>query len=151
MVPAAILHDFGWSQLSKKGGVLIFDHSSTNNEVLGVRYKHRDIGVKIGKKILNKINYLKKLTDEILEIISQHDTRKGFISKNEGLVRDADKLWRFSKTGFKADIKRNIFTFKYLYNKINKQTTEKNFFYSDSAKKIAAEELKNRKREYKNR
>jgi len=42
------------------------------------------------------------LVPEILEIISHTDTRKGFISKNEGLVRDADKLWRTSQRGFAA-------------------------------------------------
>ena len=111
IIPAAILHDVGWSQLSKEEKFLIFNHNATNSEILEVRYKHQDAGVKISREILNELNYPKKIIDEIVEIISQHDTRESFISKNEGLVRDADKLWRFSKVGFAADIKRNAFVF----------------------------------------
>ncbi len=149
VVPAIILHDTGWSQLSSKDRMLIFNHQATKKQKLTVRYKHQDAGVKIGREILEKVNYPSELIPEILEIISQHDTRKDFISSEDGLVRDADKLWRFSKTGFDADIIRNRFDFWGLYDKLKEHRIEKDgFFYFKQAKKLAYKELEKRKKEY---
>ena len=104
VVPAAILHDIGWSQVSTKDRKVIFSPDKTPEIEYKIRIKHQKEGVKLARKILKKVNYPKNLTKHILEIISEHDTRKGFISKEEAAMRDADKLWRYSKTGFKADI-----------------------------------------------
>ncbi len=149
VVPAIILHDTGWSQLSQKERMLIFDHQVTKKQKIAMRYKHQEAGVEIGKKILEKVHYPSDLIPKILEIIFQHDTRDGFISSEEGLVRDADKLWRFSKTGFDADIICNRFDFWELYDKLKERRIEKEgFFYSKKAKKLAYKELEKRKKEY---
>lgn len=150
VIPAAILHDIGWSQLSKRERLSIFGDKLSKENKIKIRRKHEDLGVKLAKEILKKVNYDKNLIDEILEIISKHDTRQGFISKNEGVMRDADKLWRFSKAGIEADIIRNEFTFKFLYERLKTKTELTNFFYSETAKKIAREELKKRKEEFQN-
>ncbi len=147
VVPAIILHDIGWSQLNKDERMIALDHSATKDQKLEVRYKHQDAGVKLGKEILDQLNYPEDLIDEILEIISQHDTREGFISQNEGLVRDADKLWRFSKTGFTSYFSRNKFSLQQVYDKFIKKIELPNFFYSDKAKQIAYDELKMRKQD----
>lgn len=151
VVPAAILHDIGWSQLSKNERMLIFDHSVSQEKRLKARYKHQDLGVKLAKNILKEINYPEELTNEILEIISQHDTRKGFLSDNEGAVRDADKLWRFSKTGFYDDINKSNITSKYYYEKLHKLIGSPDFFYFGSSRKIAKEELDKRFNEFSSR
>ncbi len=147
VVPAIILHDIGWSQLTKDERMTIFDHSATKDEKLRVRYRHQDEGVRLGKDILNQVNYTQNLIEEILDIISQHDTREGFISQDEGLARDADKLWRFSKTGFIADLIRNKFSFQQLYDKLTNKIELPNFFYSNKAKQIAYDELEIRKKD----
>ena len=148
IIPAIILHDTGWSQLSDEERMTIFDNNATKDEKLKLRYKHQEEGVIIAKNILEQVKYPKKFTEEILEIISQHDTRKGFLSNNEGLVRDADKLWRFSKIGFDADIKRFNFSFERLEDKLIERANLPNFFFSKKAKQIAYEELENRKHKY---
>jgi hypothetical protein len=93
-------------------------------------------------KILREVDYPSELTDEILEIISQHDTRKGFISKNEGIVRDADKLWRTSKEGFTISEarakKREAQRFKLLKEGLNKE----DYLYSETARQIALTDIK---------
>lgn len=148
VVPAAILHDIGWSQLSKKDRLVIFDPDKTLEMEFAVRIKHQDESVKLAEKILNKVNYSPNFLKLILEIISQHDTRNGFFSNEDGAMRDADKLWQYSRIGFEADIKRNKFTFDFLYNKMMKKIDEKNFFFFESSKDIARKELKNRKEEF---
>lgn len=149
VVPAAILHDIGWSQLSKKERFLIFDHSIDKDKRLKVRYKHQEEGVKLAREILEKIEYSEKLIQPILEIISQHDTRKGFLSPDEAAMRDADKLWRFSKVGFEKDIKESNITPEYYYNKLQKDLESPDYMYFDSAKGITREELEKRKEEFK--
>jgi len=150
VVPAAILHDIGWSQLSKKEKFNIFKNISKEEE-FKIRGKHQKEGVRLAKEILNKLNYVSKLTSEILEIISEHDTRKGFISKDEGITRDADKLWRYSKTGFEADVRRfksSLTTPLQLLKLRQAQVSEKDYFYSQSARKIAGKEIEERRKEF---
>ncbi|OGI28469.1 MAG: hypothetical protein A2184_04045 [Candidatus Moranbacteria bacterium RIFOXYA1_FULL_44_7] len=148
VVPAAILHDIGWSQLSEEEKFIIFNSNATKEEMLHVRIRHQKEGVKLAKEILEKLEYPLDQIKKILEIISQHDTRKGFFSKEDGVMRDADKLWRFSKIGLEADIRRREMKFHEYYNRMEKRIEEENFFYSESAKSLAREELVERQREY---
>lgn len=148
VIPAAILHDIGWSQIPKEESLKIFSDKISEEERIKIQRKHEEAGTKLAKQILEKVNYNTGAINEILEIISRHDTRKGFISKNEGIVRDADKLWRFSKKGFWADIKRRNNTPKEEYDKLKAKIDSQNFFYSDSAKKMAKEELEKRRSEF---
>jgi HD superfamily phosphodiesterase len=148
IVPAIILHDIGWSRVAADKAMVIFDQKASPEEKREARLEHQNKGVELARKILNSVQYPENLTKEILEIISQHDTRQGFISKNEGLVRDADKLWRFSGIGFDLDIKRFKFTSQQNYERTDKRIAEPGFFFSDSAKQIARNELEKRKQEY---
>ncbi len=148
VIPAAILHDIGWSRIPKAESLKIFDSKISGDERIRIQKKHEESGTDIAKQILEKANYNKKLTNEILEIISRHDTGKGFLSKNEGIVRDADKLYRFSKIGFLADIKRRGNAPKEEYDRLKDKIYSPDFFYSESAKKIAGEELEKSMREF---
>ena len=148
VIPAAILHDIGWSQISKEESLKIFSNKINEDDRIKIQREHEEAGVKLAKQILEKMNYNMEAINEILEIISQHDIRKGFISKDEGIMRDADKLWRFSKKGFWADIKRRNNTPKEEYDKLKAKIDSPDFFYSDSAKKMAREELEERRSEF---
>jgi hypothetical protein len=63
------------------------------------------------------------------------------------LVRDADKLWQFSNTGFTVDLVRNKFSFQQLYDELINKIELVNFFYSEKAKQIAYDELEMRKKD----
>lgn len=149
-IPAAILHDIGWSKLSQKERMKIFGSKITPKAEYDIRIKHQEESVRLAKKILNAAKYPMVYFKDILEIISQHDTREGFISSEDGVMRDADKLWRYSRVGFQADLDRNNFAFDFLYNKMLNNIDRKNYFYFDSSRNIAREELENRRRESSN-
>jgi HD superfamily phosphohydrolase YqeK len=149
VVPAAILHDIGWSRLSGEERMLIFDHSIDLEVRLKARYKHQEEGVKLGRELLDEVGYLEDLVEQILEIISEHDTREGFFSEDEAAVRDADKLWRFSKVGFWDDVEKSKITPEYYCEKLKSKINELGFFYFDSSRKMAVEELNQRRREFK--
>ena len=63
-------------------------------------------------------------------------------------MRDADKLWRFSKVGFWLDVKRHKTTPQKLCAFQEPAIEAQNFFYSESAKRIAKEEIEKRKAEF---
>lgn len=148
-VPAAILHDIGWSKVPKEEAMKIFGNKISKDTEAEIRKKHEKIGVEMAREILEKINYDANMSNEILEIISGHDTREEFISKNDGVMRDADKLWRFSEKGFWLDIERGGYAPEGRYEMLKEKIGSPDFFYSESAKKIAREELEKRKSEFK--
>lgn len=151
VVPAAILHDVGWSRVPDQERINVFKRELTPQETFKIRRQHELAGVKIAKKILTTAKYKPELIPEILEIISQHDSRVGFISKDEGAVRDADKLWRYSRTGFWVDVKRRPqLTAGQWAEKLEARIVKPNFFYSENARKIARKELAKRRTEIKN-
>jgi hypothetical protein len=153
IVPAIILHDVGYSQLPKERRLLVFDKDAKEEDKRPVVMEHQAESVKLATRILHDVNYPEELVPEILEIISQHDSRKGFISKNEGLVRDADKLWRTSKEGFAAgesrrkstDESKSQPTDETFIKKIGEGINKPDYFYSDRARKLAIADLKNSK------
>lgn len=142
VIPAIILHDVGWSQLPEERRLAIFDPRAREEERREVVYEHQIESIKLAAKILRKVNYPPELTDEILDIISQHDTRKGFISKNEGLVRDADKLWRTSKEGFIVSEARAKKREAQRFIQIEEGLNKENYFHSETAKEMALADLK---------
>jgi HD superfamily phosphodiesterase len=167
IIPAIILHDVGYSQIPKERRMKIFAREAKKIERLAVQYEHQIEGVLLARKILEKVNYPANMVAEILEIISQHDTRKGFISQNEGLTRDADKLWRYSRRCIEAGENRAKAKPQLKPKEPSDETKKKDpkrkrpdrwrmmkkgiekpgYFYSERAKKIALKELKIRKKE----
>ena len=137
VIPAIILHDIGWKMIPETQQIKGFGPKKTSTEV---KRRHETEGVKIAKDILKKVNYDKIKTDEILNIIDGHDTRKEAISLNDKIVKDADKLWRFSERGIKIDSERFGMTIKELLQK--KTMDIDNIFFTDSAKDIAKEAIK---------
>lgn len=146
VIPAIMLHDIGWSLLIKGRRMLVFARSAHEEDKLEVQLEHQKESVKRAEDILRKVNYPDEATREILEIISQHDTRKVFISKNEGLVRDADKLWRTSLEGFAAARARTLFHNEADWKKLEENMNKPDYFFSETACKIAFRELEQRKR-----
>ncbi len=141
VIPAIILHDIGWSRLTRPDRLLIFNGNTSREKKRELQVRHQDEGVKLAGDILEKVDYPKELTEKILEIISGHDTRQGFISRDEGLVRDADKLWRFSKTGFEAGSARYKSAKVSGIDRRQAELDNPKVFFSETAKRIASEEL----------
>jgi len=106
---------------------------------------HEEEGAKIAKQILEEVEYPEKRTIVIVEIIEGHDSRKKALSLNDKIVKDSDRLWRYTKQGFDIDIKR----FREIYQE-GIQRLDFHFdkwFYTNSARNLALEELTQRKRE----
>ena len=144
VIPAIILHDIGWKQVPQNLQLRAFGPKAIYPKLNRI---HEIEGVKIAKDILEKVNYDVYRIEEILEIIEGHDSRKEAISLNDKIVKDADRLWRNSKEGFQIDIERFGGTFMEGLNRICSNLHK--WFFTNSAKEIAREEIRNRVREAK--
>jgi hypothetical protein len=64
-----------------------------------VRIAHEREGARLAREILGGLGYDWALVDEVATISDGHDPRTSARSTNDELVKDADKLQRFSITG----------------------------------------------------
>jgi len=144
-IAAAILHDIGWAKIPKK--IRAYAGAKTPEEDKTRRLWHEAEGVKEGRKILNKVGYDKDLSEQVLKIVDGHDTRKGTFSIEDSVVRDSDKLWRFSNKGFWTAIRILKMPPEQEYNKLKRQIDEEGFFFTEEARVLAREELEKRKKE----
>lgn len=142
VIPAIILHDVGWQKVPAALHLKAFGPRATLPEI---NRTHEKEGLKIARKILTKINYDKEKVSEILKIIDGHDSRKYSISLNDRIVKDADKLWRYTQNGFEIDTKRFKETVTEGLNRLRKYLP--GWFYTDTAFQIAKVELRQRERE----
>jgi HD superfamily phosphodiesterase len=136
VIPAIILHDVGWKAIPEDLQLKAFGPKAISPEL---NRKHEISGVKTAREILEKVNYDQAEINQILEIIDGHDSRKQAISLDDKIVKDADKLFRYTKEALLINTNRFNETIeeaasRYLSN------IEK-WFFTDFAKKTAKEEL----------
>ena len=94
---AILLHDVGWAMVDQEA--IYRDGFGPGMLQSDVRIAHEKEGARLARSILRKLGYPAALIDEIAVIIDGHDTRRDALSRNDELVKDADRLWRFSVTG----------------------------------------------------
>jgi hypothetical protein len=89
VLPAILLHDCGWA---------VVDHQV---EQVGPEMHHSDMrraheieGARIARELV-----VTEHVEEIATIIDGHDSRLEALSLNDALVKDADKLWRYTTAG----------------------------------------------------
>jgi HD superfamily phosphodiesterase len=103
---------------------------------------HEVEGARKAREILEQVGYDPKLIDEICEIILGHDSREKPLSLNDAIVKDSDKLWRFSADALQVDPKRfkipPVVHAQWLGQQIDR------WFITETAKKIAREEQRQR-------
>lgn len=102
VIPAIICHDLGWIKVPEHLQLKAFGPTFDPE----LRRIHEVEGVKLARDILIRVNYDPVKTDEILDIIDGHDSRFQAITDNDKIVKDADKLFRFTATGLAIDMER---------------------------------------------
>jgi HD superfamily phosphodiesterase len=139
VIPAILLHDLGWKAIPANLHLTAFGPNPSNPKLARV---HEVEGAKIAKTILKELQYPPEKIEEICRIIRGHDSRKRPISFNDRIVKDADKLWRYSQKGVAIETNRfNISRAEfitYLEGKIDQ------WFLTPMAKKMARQEISER-------
>jgi HD superfamily phosphodiesterase len=142
VIPAIILHDTGWKRVPAELHLKSFGPKATEPKL---NRRHEVEGVKIAQEILQKLKYDALKTKKILEIIDGHDSRTKPVSLNDMIVKDADKLWRYSSSGFYIDIER--FGESYEEGLERLRSNVSGWFFTVTAKQMAAAKLDRRKKE----
>ena len=143
--PAVILHDVGWSVLEPKVISAAFGVLAEGEEAERLNRIHETQGAAIAQQILRSLDYDPGLIEKVSAIISRHDSGRDAHSLEEGLVKDADKLWRSSKIGFWEEAERQDLDPKELYRYLNERYQE--WFFTPTALVLAKEDLEERAKE----
>ncbi|MBI5017616.1 MAG: HD domain-containing protein [Deltaproteobacteria bacterium] len=134
--PAILLHDVGWSRVPEDRQLSAFGPSPTDPELTRV---HEREGAAMAAEILRTLGCPETLVGEVAEIVAGHDTRLESLGPSDALVKDADKLFRLSGEGFPIDCGRFGLDpdehLRWLEERVDR------WFFTETAKRIALEEL----------
>ncbi len=141
VLPAVILHDVGWKSIPEDLQLAAFGPGKID---ANLNRLHELEGARIARSILETERHPPHLIDEITEIILEHDSRPEPLSQNDAIVKDSDKLWRYSQRGLAVDVQRfGLNTSRYL-SSLRKKIDE--WFHTPTARRIATEELRLREK-----
>jgi HD superfamily phosphodiesterase len=143
--PAVILHDVGWSQLKPEQIKVAFGVRAAGENATKLNRIHEIEGARIARKILEKLSYETSLIEKIVRIIERHDSGDEPQTVEEKLVKDADKLWRFSKIGYAYEMRRQKLTHEVRYHFLSGNMGK--WFFTKTAKQLAETELRERSKE----
>ena len=139
VIPAIILHDVGWIKIPEDLQLKAFGPNARDPEL---NRTHEIEGVRIAAEILHDVKYDQTKTKQILEIIDGHDSRNESLSLNDRIVKDADKLWRYTKSGLEIDAERFGETLEEGLERLRSNIDR--WFFTATAREIAREEVRAR-------
>ena len=139
LIPAAILHDTGWSRVPA-----YLQRSKEPADKRKAMELHLEYAAPIISVVLTKLNYTPNQIQRIIEIVKAHKFQDP-TELDKQLLIDADSTADAFKDQFYSDVKSYGTTplQAYEYRKQNK-------FYTTSATKLFANELENRRKEFQN-
>ncbi len=92
-----LLHDTGWARVDETK--IISEGFAGDWRKADIRFEHERHGCDIAREVLPGLGYDDEFIERVTAIIDGHDTRQVSHSLEDSLVRDADRLWRFTATG----------------------------------------------------
>ena len=142
IIPAVILHDTGRSAIPDAMEQMTWGP----NHDPGLLRLHEVEGVKIARSILQEVGYDMSKVEEILQIVDGHDTRANAISINDEILRDADKLTRYTRHDFWLVVETFGMAAEDTYRAL--ESFIEQWLLLPESKEMAREELKQRQQEF---
>lgn len=136
VLAAVILHDTGWKTIPEDQHLKAFGPRMTDPDL---RRMHEVEGARIAGEILTAVGYDPARRAEIVAIIDGHDSRETAMSLNDEVVKDADKLWRFTAAAMEIDHRRFGFELRDYFVWLERQIDA--WFFTPEASRIARESL----------
>ncbi|MFM9920023.1 HD domain-containing protein [Lacisediminihabitans sp. H27-G8] len=94
---AILLHDTGWARVDETK--IISEGFGKDWRRAQIRFEHEIKGCEIAREVLPGLGFDAEFIARVTDIIDGHDTRAESYSIEDSLVRDADRLWRFTPAG----------------------------------------------------
>ncbi len=96
VLPAILLHDVGWKMFPEEQLARAVGPAAKYPEL---QRAHEIESVRIARGELERLAIPDIDIDRVVAIIDGHDTRSQALSLEDALMKDADKLWRFTPHG----------------------------------------------------
>jgi hypothetical protein len=96
VLPAILMHDVGWKMFPEEK---LAQAVGPNAKYPELQREHEIEGARIAREAFRRLAIPGLDVGRIVEIIDGHDTRKQALSLEDALMKDADKLWRFTAHG----------------------------------------------------
>lgn len=136
VLPAVVLHDTGWKTIPEGRHLTAFGPRMTDPDL---RRVHEVEGARIAGEILAAVGYDAARSAEIVAIIDGHDSRETALSLNDKVVKDADKLWRFSAAAIEIDHRRFGYELRAYVGWLGERI--ETWFFTPEARRMAREAL----------
>ena len=138
VLPAILLHDVGYARVPEEDHHRGLAGAPTGWEPEITR-RHEVEGARLAGEILAQVGYDPERARRIQEIVDGHDSRTEALSLEDAVVKDADKLWRYTPSGVRiahAWVDRTPEEFlDFLATRIDR------WFFTDAARALAARTL----------
>lgn len=142
VIPAVLLHDVGWKAIPENLHLTAFGPNASNPKLARV---HEIEGAKKARMILEGLHYPPEKVNEICRIIQGHDSRKKAISRSDRMVKDADRLSRYSRKGMTIDSDRFLIPRKIHVDFLEEQIEQ--WFFLPASRQLARQEIERRRKE----
>jgi hypothetical protein len=96
VMPAILLHDVGYMAVPAEDHLKGLAGAARGWEP-DITRRHEVRGAALAGEILAEVGWDERLTVAIQDIVDGHDSRAQAVSLEDQLVKDADKLWRFTE------------------------------------------------------
>lgn len=138
---AVMFHDAGWAVIDEER-VYAEGFGTADREIdlaSDVRILHEKEGARLATEALGALGEPAALVEEVAAIIDGHDSRPHALSRNDELVKDADKLWRYSLTGVSVGCDWFSMTPGEYAARLERQVPDA--LFTDAAREIGARDL----------
>jgi hypothetical protein len=138
---AIMFHDAGWAVIDEER-IYAEGFATRDQEVdlaSDVRILHEKEGARIAAEALGGLGEPAAVVEQVVAIIDGHDSRPTALSRNDELVKDADKLWRYSVTGLSVSCDWFGMTPGEYAARLERQVREA--LFTDAAREIGARDL----------
>jgi HD superfamily phosphodiesterase len=143
--PAVILHDVGWSQLTPEQIKGAFGVRASGEEAKQMNRIHEIEGAVIAGRLLETLDYDTLFIKQITGMIEHHDSGNDPASLEEKILKDSDRLWRYSPFGFWKERERQGLSPLELYRHLEGRRLS--WFFTETALSLSERELENRAKE----
>jgi HD superfamily phosphodiesterase len=137
---AIMFHDAGWAVIDEER-IYAEGFATGDREVdlsSDVRILHEKEGARIAAEALAPL-WPAEVVERVTAIIDGHDSRVTALSLEDELVKDADKLWRYSLTGLSVSCDWFSMTPGQYAARLERQVREA--LFTDAAREIGARDL----------
>ena len=101
VLPAILLHDCGYFLVPEEDHLKGLAGAPIGWEA-DITRRHEIEGARLAGEILAAVGYDPERIARIQEIVDGHDSREEALSLEDALVKDADKLWRYTESGVRV-------------------------------------------------